>query len=99
MILCWLALEEAASRTGHRRSDSQTPTEFTSEILDARRADPAATGELLSLYQRARFGTRPLPPDSVERARTALERIGSTLDAGPSTRSPSQGSSLGNAHA
>ena len=71
----WIALEEAAADTGHRRHPAQTPTEFTSTVLDATPADPDAVTTLLTLYQRARFTTRPLTPQDVDTARHCLERL------------------------
>lgn len=56
IIAAWLALESAAASSGVVRARSATPTEFTANVLDATRADPAAIRTLLRLYQRARFG-------------------------------------------
>ncbi|MFF2623985.1 DUF4129 domain-containing protein [Oerskovia jenensis] len=71
----WIALEDAAADTGHRRHPAQTPTEFTTTVLDATPADPDAVTTLLKLYQRARFTTRPLTPQDVDTARDCLERL------------------------
>ncbi|MEE6296874.1 DUF4129 domain-containing protein [Georgenia wangjunii] len=56
VIAAWLELEAAASSSGVPRAPAQTPTEFTTAVLDATAADPAATRTLLGLYHRARFG-------------------------------------------
>ena len=40
VIAAWVALEEAAERSGLVRDRAQTATEFTLEVLDATRADP-----------------------------------------------------------
>ncbi|GAB2691306.1 hypothetical protein GCM10027194_27110 [Thalassiella azotivora] len=79
VVACWLALEDAAGRTGARRLPAQTPTEFTAALLGAVAADREATAELLRLYQRARFGSTPLPGEAVPAARRALERIAASL--------------------
>lgn len=71
----WIALEDAAADTGHRRHPAQTPTEFTTTVLDATPADPDAVTTLLGLYQRARFTTHDLTPHDVETARHCLERL------------------------
>ncbi|MFJ2297909.1 DUF4129 domain-containing protein [Oerskovia paurometabola] len=71
----WIALEDAAADTGHRRHPAQTPTEFTTTVLDATPADPDAVTTLLKLYQRARFTTHPLTPQDVDAARSCLERL------------------------
>ncbi|MFF3063681.1 DUF4129 domain-containing protein [Oerskovia sp. NPDC057915] len=71
----WIALEDAAADTGHRRHPAQTPTEFTTTVLDATPADPDAVTTLLRLYQRARFTTHPLTPHDVDAARDCLARL------------------------
>ncbi|MFE4463522.1 DUF4129 domain-containing protein [Oerskovia sp. NPDC056781] len=71
----WIALEDATADTGHRRHPAQTPTEFTTTVLDATPADPDAVTTLLGLYQRARFTTHPLTPQDVDAARDCLERL------------------------
>ncbi|WP_336707297.1 DUF4129 domain-containing protein [Oerskovia sp. USHLN155] len=71
----WIALEDATADTGHRRHPAQTPTEFTTTVLDATPADPDAVTTLLKLYQRARFTTHPLTPQDVDAARDCLERL------------------------
>ena len=79
VIACWLGLEEAAARTGTVRAAWQTPSEFTTTLLITHDADPAACGELLDLYQRARFGHEHLGPEDTTAAATALDRIGQTI--------------------
>ncbi len=79
VIACWLGLEEAAARTGTVRAAWQTPSEFTTTLLITHDADPAACGELLDLYQRARFGHEHLGPQDTTAAATALDRIGQTI--------------------
>lgn len=76
IIAAWLELEAAAASSGVVRAPSATPTEFTTRVLGATRADPDATRTLLRLYLRARFGqsARPTPAD-LELARRCLERI------------------------
>ncbi|KRC35805.1 DUF4129 domain-containing protein [Oerskovia sp. Root22] len=71
----WIALEDATADTGHRRHPAQTPTEFTTTVLDATPADPDAVTTLLRLYQRARFTDHPLTDHDVETARDCLERL------------------------
>ncbi|MBD7980555.1 DUF4129 domain-containing protein [Oerskovia merdavium] len=71
----WIALEDATADTGHRRHPAQTPTEFTTTVLDATPADPDAVTTLLGLYQRARFTNHPLADHDVQTARDCLERL------------------------
>jgi hypothetical protein len=89
VVAAWVALEDAAARHGTRRDPAQTATEFTTRLLTAHRADgttvPGAEVDTLRrLYQHARFTDRPVGPDAVDAARTALSRIARALD--PATR-------------
>jgi hypothetical protein len=86
VIRCWLALEDAASRAGTRRRRAQTPTEFTTALLQSQAADHEATQQLLALYHRARYGNSPLPADAVHQARNALQRIAASLENAPQPR-------------
>ncbi|MET4223051.1 DUF4129 domain-containing protein [Oerskovia enterophila] len=98
----WIALEDATADTGHRRHPAQTPTEFTTTVLDATPADPDAVTTLLRLYQRARFTAHPLTDHDVETARDCLERLAiafappphpadaSTAHPGPAPHHPGQ---------
>ncbi|MHA7132985.1 DUF4129 domain-containing protein [Oerskovia turbata] len=81
----WIALEDAAADTGHRRHPAQTPTEFTTTVLDATPADPDAVTTLLRLYQRARFTTHDLTPHDVDTARDCLERLAIAFTPPPDT--------------
>ncbi len=71
----WIALEDATADTGHRRNPAQTPTEFTTTVLDATPADPDAVTTLLRLYQGARFTNHPVADHDVQTARDCLERL------------------------
>lgn len=79
IVAAWVALEEAAARSGFPRDPAHTPTEFTLEVLDRARADHAAARTLLGLYLRARFSDEPLGPDDVVAARRALDVIAAGL--------------------
>jgi hypothetical protein len=57
IVAAWLALEEAAASSGVHRRPSETPSEFTLDVLGATDADPKATQDLLGLYHRARFSS------------------------------------------
>lgn len=76
VVAAWVALEDAAERTGVVREAAQTATEFTLELLDATEADADASRELLRLYLAARFSEHEITPRDVERARAALATIG-----------------------
>jgi hypothetical protein len=83
VIAAWVALERAAGRTGVERDPAATPTEFTVEVLDATRADPAATRALLELYLAARFSAHELTLGDVGRARASLRVIADGLGRQP----------------
>lgn len=88
VIAAWVALEDAASRTGVVRDPAQTPTEFTLEVLDRTPADRTATRTLLDLYLRARFGGEPVGPADVVRAAKAVDVLARSLADGSPGDSP-----------
>ena len=75
IIAAWLALEDAAVRSGAARAPAQTPTEFTLAVLSTTPASPQAVAELLALYHRARFAHTDMTADQVSAARAALRRL------------------------
>ncbi len=77
----WVAVEDAAGRSGVPREPSATPTEFTVAVLDRTAVDPAAIRTLLGLYHRARFSTHGATADDVELAGRCLTTLGEGLDA------------------
>lgn len=79
VIGAWVAVETAAARTGVVRDRAETASEFAVRVLDATRADPAATRDLLRLYLAARFGTHGVDADDVRRARDLLRVVGQGL--------------------
>lgn len=80
IIAAWLALEDAAARSGMRREPSDTPTELTVEVLERTQADPGATKELLRLYHRARFAAVPVGPAERASAVDALNALAASWD-------------------
>ena len=82
VILAWLALEEAAARHGVNRSPSQTPTEFTAELLDRSAVPASDTVALRGLYWRARFSDLATTEADRRRARLCLEHIARGLERG-----------------
>jgi Domain of unknown function (DUF4129) len=81
VVAAWLALEEAAERSGVHRRASATPTEFTMAVLAATPAPPDATRELLGLYRSARFSTHPITAADLERAARCLGEIAESFTA------------------
>lgn len=79
VIGAWVAVETAAARTGVVRERAQTASEFAVRVLDATRADPAATRALLALYLAARFGTHGVDAEDVRRARDLLAVVAQGL--------------------
>ena len=84
VVAAWLALEDAADRSGVHRRPSATPTEFTMAVLAATPAPPAATRELLDLYRTARFSTHPITAADVEHAARCLATIAESFTAAAS---------------
>lgn len=83
VIAAWVALEDAAGRSGVLREPAQTPTEFTLVVLDRTPADRDATRSLLDLYLRARFGEDLLGADDVARAAAAADDLARSLTEAP----------------
>lgn len=75
IIEAWLGLQEAAEDAGFRRTESETPTEFTSRILERVEVDPVALSTLRRLYLAVRFGDATASPDDVASARRSLETL------------------------
>lgn len=75
VLAAWVALEQAADRSGHPRRPADTPTEFTVEVLSATPADRAAVRTLLGLYHRARFSDTGVGPGAVTEARRCLDAL------------------------
>lgn len=76
----WVAVEEAAGRSGVPREPADTPTEFTVAVLDRTAVDPAAIRTLLRLYHRARFSTHGANAEDVETARECLSTLAEGLE-------------------
>lgn len=77
----WVAVEEAAGRSGVPREPAATPTEFTVAVLDRTAVDPTAIRTLLGLYHRARFSTHGATADDVATAGECLSRLDEGLRA------------------
>jgi len=91
VLAAWVALEDAAARSGVPRRPADTPTELTSRVLAATEADEGAVTTLLGLYHRARFSADGVGPDAVVQARRCLGALAtswsrfSAADPGPPT--------------
>lgn len=75
VIACWELLERHAGACGAGRRREQTPTEFVEALQSAYPVDARAAGELLALYQRARFDHVRLAPDTAARARICADAV------------------------
>lgn len=75
VIAAWVALEDAAARSGVVRDRAQTASEFTVAVLGATLADPAATRWLLGRYLDARYSEHVLTAADVQGARDALATL------------------------
>lgn len=81
VIMAWLSFEEAASRHGMKRDPAQTPTEFTSALLENSPVPATETATLRTLYLRTRFSGQPADSGDVNQARRSLETIARSLEA------------------
>ncbi|MFC8599309.1 DUF4129 domain-containing protein [Isoptericola sp. NPDC057191] len=93
VVAAWVALEDTAATHGTTRTPAQTATEFTAHLLTTQRHDgrtvpPTDVDTLRRLYQHARFTDRPVGPDDVHAARTALSHIARALDPTAPTAAP-----------
>jgi hypothetical protein len=76
VIAAWVQLERSAAATGIERAPHQTPTEFTTTLLEGQTTDQQAVDELRRLYHRARFGQPgTVTEEDAGKARRALEKI------------------------
>ena len=75
VLAAWVALEQAAARSGVARRPADTPTELTAAVLGATPADASAVRLLLALYHRARFSSGGLDPGAVQRARRCVDAL------------------------
>ena len=75
VLAAWVALEQAAERSGVARRPADTPTELTAAVLGATPADASAVRLLLALYHRARFSAGGVDPGAVQRARRCVDAL------------------------
>ncbi|MFC4244651.1 DUF4129 domain-containing protein [Gryllotalpicola reticulitermitis] len=75
VVKAWLGLQAAADDSGVERRAAETPTEFTARIITRVRADSAAAGALVDVYQAVRFGSHPITAHEVNTARTAVQKL------------------------
>ncbi len=84
IIRAWLALEEAAETSGVVREPSETPTEFTVDVLNRTPAEPAPVRRLLRLYLHARFAAEPSTAEDVREAKRCLFALAESWSAADS---------------
>ena len=75
VVACWVALEEAARRSGLRDDPSETAAELTTRVLGRWQVDADAIGSLSAAYREARFSRHPVTEEQRDQAIAALERI------------------------
>jgi hypothetical protein len=75
IIQAWLGLQESAEDAGFQRFSAETPTEFTTRILNRLQVDADSLATLRRLYLAVRFGSAVATPADVASARRALETL------------------------
>ncbi len=90
VVRAWQGLQDAAALAGLERRPAETASEFTARILyrSKRSAEPIA--ELLSLYQRVRFGHHSPSEAEVAAARASLATLVDLWQADLPQRRPSR---------
>lgn len=83
IIGCYQAMERALALAGTRRAPAETPTDLLDRAVSAGLVRSDAAVVLTRLFRRARFSSRPLPPDASESAARALDRLDAELAATP----------------
>lgn len=83
VVRCWLLLVDSLERHGVTPDPAQSATEFTRFALTQVSTDQHAIARLTTLFLEARFSEHELGEDAREAALAALDRITSSLDAGP----------------
>ena len=81
IVAAWLALEEAADASGVHRQPSQTPTEFTADVLGRTGITADPVRRLLGLYLRARFGATPSTEADLDAARQCVRELADSWQA------------------
>ena len=83
----WLGLQESAEDAGFRRGSAETPTEFTTRILQQLHVDETALSTLRRCYLAVRFGGVPATDQDVEAVRAALRTLEQQWAVAPTERS------------
>lgn len=72
VVQAWQGLQDAAASAGLHRRPAETASEFTARILYRSRGSAEPIAELLSLYQRVRFGEHSPEAHEIAAARHSL---------------------------
>lgn len=72
VVQAWQSLQDAAAAAGLTRRPAETASEFTARILYRSRGSATPIAQLLSLYQRVRFGEHTPSAAEIAVARDAL---------------------------
>ncbi|HEY9291825.1 MAG TPA: DUF4129 domain-containing protein [Microlunatus sp.] len=92
IVAAWLALEEAADASGVHRQASETPTEFTADVLERTGVPAEPVRTLLGLYLRARFAATPSSPDDLDQARRCIRDLADSWQSFAETGPPADDS-------
>ena len=81
VIACWVRLERAAAAAGTPRHPGDSPTDLVGRLLAEQRVDARVLAALLEVYRQARYATHTVDDQMRTRARSALERLRTDLEA------------------
>ncbi|YAL84260.1 DUF4129 domain-containing protein [Dermacoccaceae bacterium W4C1] len=81
-IAAWVALERAVSRLGIERAPAETSAQLVRRVLSDLSVDHEALDSLHEYYREARFSAHRFSATDLEHARTAWQRVRSSLKDG-----------------
>lgn len=83
VIACYVAMEDALSRSGATPRDADTPAEVLDRAASAGLVRSGAATTLTRLFREARYSLHPMGEEHRRSARSALRRLRGDLESGP----------------